>query len=102
MSAPVEITYLGMTDSSIRYRITVRTDKPIEQVDLHVDYLDAGGGSMLDSTLTWQNVVGDQRRPIVAGQSYEADDYLLPDTAKCVCRLERVVFTDQSTWEPPA
>src|SRR5687767_9586856 len=102
MSAPIEFAYLGISanQENIRYKIKVNTDKPIEQVDLHVDYIDSDGNSLMDSTLIWQNIVGSERKPIVAGQSYEAEDYFLPGTAKVNLKLERVVFKDMSTWAP--
>ena len=101
-AAPIEFKYLGISDDKehIRYQIVVKTDKPIEQVDMHVDYLDADGNSMMDSTLIWQNIVGTTRNPIVAGQTYDAEDYLLPDTAKVKLDLQQVVFKDMTSWKP--
>lgn len=98
--APVEFTYLGLTANkqNIHYRIKVLTDRPVEQVDIGVKYMDAGGTVLEDTTIIWQNIVKSKRLPIVGSQTYDVEDVLWPDAVKAECKLVRVVFKDFSTW----
>jgi hypothetical protein len=62
---------------------------------------EAKGKALLDTTLIWQNIVHSQGQPIVAGQTYDVQDYLYPGTVKTEAKLQQVVYKDLSTWDAP-
>ncbi|HXG93610.1 MAG TPA: hypothetical protein VNN73_14790 [Blastocatellia bacterium] len=96
---PVEFTCLGIAPDKqhIAYRIKVNTEKPIEQVDIEVRYLD-DQGNVSTETIIWQNIVRSVRQPIEKGKTYDDESFLYPGTTKIECALKRVVFKDFTTW----
>lgn len=101
--APVEFIYLGLTADKehVRYRVKITTDKPVEQVDIGLRYVDKGG-KVVEERVIWQNIVRSKRQPIVKGETYDAESYVPPEATRVECKLLRVVFKDFSTWSPPA
>ena len=99
--APVTVEFLGLNAARdhVRYRIHVQTDKAIEQVDLALTYRD-GKGSPYAETVVWQNIVKSRRQPIEKGKTYEDDSYVAPEASAVGVKLQRVVYTDRTTWSP--
>jgi hypothetical protein len=97
---PVEFAYLGVAPDkeSIAYKIKVKTDEPISQVDIGVKYMDASGKVLDETTLAWQNVVKSVRQPIEKGKTYEGKDYLPEGATKAECVLKRVIFANGTRW----
>jgi hypothetical protein len=102
-SAPIEFTYLGLTDdkTQIHYVIKVTSDKEIEQVDLNIRYLDAAGKTLDEGRYLWQNIVKSTSMPILPGKTYDVQDYLYPGAVKAEVKLLRVVFKDLTYWDAP-
>ena len=99
--APVTVEFLGLAadKESVRYRIHVNTDKPLEQVDLGLTYTGTDGKRHTE-TLIWQNIVKSRRQPIEKGKVYEDERYLAPGPTAVDCKLLRVVYKDMTTWAP--
>ena len=99
--APVTVEFLGVAPDkeSVRYRIHVNTDKPLEQVDVGFTYTGADGKRQTE-TLIWQNIVKSRRQPIEKGRAYEDERYLAPGATRVDCKLLRVVYKDMTSWSP--
>ena len=99
--APVEFTYDGLTaeKTSVAYKITVNTDKPIEEVHLALKEMDAKGKVVEDTTVVWQNIVHSTRQPIEQGKTYEDTTTLDPAAANAQVSLKEVVFKDGTRWK---
>jgi hypothetical protein len=102
-AAPVEFTFLGLTDdkAQIHYTIKVDTDKPIDEVHLHVVYTNTSGKTLYDGTDIWQNIVKSTGQPIESGHTYDALDSVDAGTAKADVKLEQVVYKDLTFWNAP-
>jgi len=99
--APIEFTCLGLSadKTGFSYRVKVNTDKPISQVDIEVKTVDEKGKSSTETYL-WQNIVKSHQQPIEKGKTYESEETLAASAAKVECKMKRVVFADDTTWDP--
>ena len=96
----MEFTYGGITPDkdSVSYKIKVNTDKPIEEVHLALKETDAGGKTVEQTTVVWQNIVRSTQQPIENGKTYEAQTVLDPGAVKAQCTLKEVIFKDGTRW----
>ena len=97
---PVEFTYLGVAPdkATASYKIKIKTDEPISQVDLGVRYLDDAGKVLDETTYAWQNIVKSVRQPIEKGKTYEVKDDLPQGATKAEYTLKRVIFQNGTRW----
>ena len=98
--APVEFIYGGISPDkdSVSYQIKVKTDKPIDEVHLALKETDAGGKTVEQTTVVWQNIVRSTQQPIENGKTYEAQTPLDPGAVKAECTLKEVIFKDGTRW----
>ena len=98
--APVEFVYGGITPdkTDITYQIKVNTDKPIDEVHLALKETNAGGKTVEQTTVVWQNIVRSTQQPIEKGKTYEAQTPLDPGAVKAECTLKEVIFKDGTRW----
>ena len=95
----VECLGLGSDKESLRYRVRVSTDRPVEQADVGLVYIGVDGKEER-ATAVWQNVVDAKRQPIERGKSYEAETRVGRGATGFRCRVLHVVFKDQTSWAP--
>ena len=96
-AAPVDVALHGVVDGECKVTVQVSADK-VEQVDFHVQTLDASGTVTGEGDEIWQNIVTSVQHPIENGHGYEAGLYVPEGGAQCTVAVVRVHFSDGTVW----